>query len=96
MVQRVCMLSSDHLSMVSNSGLLDCLIDETTSEDMLGKLVAMELISDLMLNDNCIDHLCAAGVLKKLDAQLQVYCQSDDQDNLEIPGNLFTAPIFRI
>uniref|UniRef100_A0A2P2HWT9 26S proteasome non-ATPase regulatory subunit 5 n=2 Tax=Hirondellea gigas TaxID=1518452 RepID=A0A2P2HWT9_9CRUS len=71
-VQQSCMLGSSQLSMISNSGWLDALVEEASCGDTLSNMVALQLLSGLMENDGALQHLTAAGVLAKLNTSLQL------------------------
>ncbi|KAF2348126.1 26S proteasome non-ATPase regulatory subunit 5 [Trinorchestia longiramus] len=88
-VQRVCMLGADQLSVVSNSGLLDQLVAEVSSDDTLARLAALQLVSDLVEEEKALDHLNSAGVLHQMQSALQTaHSTPDALDALTIPGLL--------
>ncbi|XP_018006629.1 26S proteasome non-ATPase regulatory subunit 5 isoform X2 [Hyalella azteca] len=88
-VQRVCVLGSDQLSMVSNSGLLDQLVAEVSSSDTLSQLAALQLLSELMESEKALDHIKSAGVLHQLQtALLQAHSSQDSLAAMNIPGLL--------
>lgn len=89
LVQRVCVLGGDHLSVVSNSGWLDRLVAEVSSSDTLSQLAALQLVCDLMQDGRSLQHLSTAGVLHKLQKSLvDAHTKQDTLLAMNIPGLL--------
>ena len=77
----------ENLSVVSNSGWLDQITNEARSDDVLNRLAALQLITDMVEDDRTLQHLSKAGVLGSLQNAL-VEAQNEDDPNsaMTLPG----------
>ncbi|KAK4325454.1 hypothetical protein Pmani_003981 [Petrolisthes manimaculis] len=81
----VCLLGETALSVASNSGLLDRLIAEVTTGDILTQLNALELLTPLALNPGGMSLLDRGGVIAKLQYLLSL-AETDPMAALLMPG----------
>lgn len=81
----MCLLGDTSLSVVSNSGLLDCLTTEVTTGDVLTQLNALELLTPLALNPSGMVLLIQGGVIAKLQYLLSL-AEKDPMAALLMPG----------
>lgn len=81
----VCLLGEKQLSVVSNSGLLDRLVAEVTTGDILVQMNALEMLTPLALNPSGMSLLDSNGVIAKLQYLLSL-AETDPMATLLMPG----------
>jgi len=70
-MEKICKISSDHISLVSNSGWFDEFTSTIFNNDPLVQAVALQHITDFIESEVTIDKFSNAGLFTKIEKSLQ-------------------------